>query len=924
MSCNVYYEQSKVNVEWKHHVLKIFDCGSSNFLILTVQNQLLIKKDNSNGELIKLREGVVDASYSYPLFYIIDHDGKIFKTNIEQITENRWDQVECEDKICEIHANGDGVLMINDKRELIGMGNFENVQRSDEPKKIDCFCNFKVLQVATGDNFALVLVIQQRPNQEDDESISKKSFIERTRYVGRDLLKTQVWSFGSINKGLLGIGDHGKRKDSAVVVKLADIGVYKICCGSHHAAALTLDGRLFLWGFNNHQQISLDSSIQDISSPTEFKSEMNGKTSKNVLAIATGFSNTVMLFNDLTFNILGKNGNTQDQVEEFASDLKYEHDAGNIEDSEGISNVPYILSHNKILLVNRKNISMFLLTYLNDEQRNARTMINAYLKYIRILQNQDDDTRELVVHYENLLYVAVANLRMTFDLLLNDSEQKLENNIVNLHFEDVMREYHRYLKQLCDIKSFYSFDHYEKRLDIKLVKIVLEKPFACLEIYEKLFDLIYDLHLYNNNPNVSLHHQDIEELKRQTVERKQMIENFRKILIPQKMKEAQETFSFWQALNDSSIKSELHHKERRFIMDSVAVPLKLHDRATLFGRQRFILFNDYLAYSMARTEFIPIHLVWLQAFSTPNSSKFSFKIITPENTIKVYALTSQDKSEWQKNIRQCTWHALRLNPSITNQALPVSRYGSYKFSERNSRYPNYEIEGKWIEGKFTDLCHIKIPGISRHFKCRISSVGEINGFGMIEDPLFSYHGEFYQGKLQGYGTWKSKIKSIHYQGFFKNDKFNGYGVLSNNDSIYIGEFLNNVKNGYGIEDDAVSGNKYIGLWQDGKRHGPGILITMDGSYFEGIFANHNLSGDGLAIFPNGSYYIGELSVEGANGFGSYHIPDAEIVEEIMELDDSSLKMKGNILKGVLSGTWDKISITSGTLLLNEIFLKTPK
>lgn len=44
----------------------------------------------------------------------------------------------------------------------------------------------------------------------------------------------------------------------------------------------------------------------------------------------------------------------------------------------------------------------------------------------------------------------------------------------------------------------------------------------------------------------------------------------------------------------------------------------------------------------------------------------------------------------------------------------------------------------------------------------------------------------------------------------------------------------------------------------------------------------------------------------------------------MELDDVSLKMKGNILKGTLGGSWDKVAIANGNLLMNEIFLKTPK
>lgn len=44
----------------------------------------------------------------------------------------------------------------------------------------------------------------------------------------------------------------------------------------------------------------------------------------------------------------------------------------------------------------------------------------------------------------------------------------------------------------------------------------------------------------------------------------------------------------------------------------------------------------------------------------------------------------------------------------------------------------------------------------------------------------------------------------------------------------------------------------------------------------------------------------------------------------MELDDAHLKMKGNILKGILGGNWEKVAIINGNLSLNEIFLKTPK
>ena len=890
MSCNIYYENNKVNSSViQQHILKVFDCGV--ILFLTRNHHLLISKSQiDKSDLIKLREGVRDASYSYPLFYIVDSDGAVFKTNIEQIYDNQWDRLDMEFKIQQISSNADGVLMVTEDRELVGVGNFQNVLKSDEPMKIECFSNFKILQLCTGDNFAIVLVQQKALSENGNgSSIHEETFIDRTRQLGREILKTQVWSFGSINKGLLGTGDHVKRSETSVVVKLADIGVNRISCGTHHAAALTLDGRLFLWGFNDYQQISLDSSIFDLSAPTEFKTEPNFKHSKNVLAVACGSSSTVILLNDLNFVILGRNG-SQHQNEEFATDIKYEHDsAGSDETDQDPITVPYIVSHGKVLLVNRKNIPMFLLNYLTDEQKMVRLMINSHLKYVKVLRNQFEETTKLIEVFENILYVTVVNLQMCFDCLTSDCENLLENTIVNTHFTEIIREFHRYLRNYCDIKSYYSLDHYKQHLDQKLMKTVLEKPFACWDVYEKLLDLIYDLRLYNNQNGDIASSSEIEELKCQTVERKKAVKDFLKITIPHRTKEADETFTFWQLLNDSQVKTELHVKERRFILDSQSTALKLHDRTNIFSSNRFILFNDYLVCLLGRTEFIPIHLVWLQSFSTPNASKFSFKIITPESHHKVYALTANDKNDWQMKIRECIWRSLRINP-VTNQALPVSRYGSYKFSDKNQKYPNYEVEGRWYDGKFHDLCHIRIPSINRLFKCRISKAGELNGFGLVEDDAFTYHGELLQGKLHGYGQWRAKVNGTSYQGYFKHDKFHGFGITSNASGAFYGEFVNGLRCGYGVEDEAMTGNKYIGMWQDGKRHGAGILITMDGSYFEGIFANNNLSGDGLAIFPNNSYYIGEVTINGPNGVGSLHLPDAEIIEEV------------SLIKGIMLST----------------------
>lgn len=70
----------------------------------------------------------------------------------------------------------------------------------------------------------------------------------KLQQTGNALIRTYLWSFGSENTGRLGVGDHCKRKQAVQIRSLCEQGVRDICCGDDHAAALTLDGRLYLWG----------------------------------------------------------------------------------------------------------------------------------------------------------------------------------------------------------------------------------------------------------------------------------------------------------------------------------------------------------------------------------------------------------------------------------------------------------------------------------------------------------------------------------------------------------------------------------------------------------------------------------------------------------------------------------------------------
>lgn len=66
--------------------------------------------------------------------------------------------------------------------------------------------------------------------------------------AGLSVLDTEIWSWGDARGGQLGLGDMVKRQKPSLINRLKNCGVRQIACGSHHALALLLDGRVFIWG----------------------------------------------------------------------------------------------------------------------------------------------------------------------------------------------------------------------------------------------------------------------------------------------------------------------------------------------------------------------------------------------------------------------------------------------------------------------------------------------------------------------------------------------------------------------------------------------------------------------------------------------------------------------------------------------------
>lgn len=382
-------------------------------------------------KLCIIKQGIIDIELFDEILYVVDENGCVHKIAICDLDSDLWTEIVVPNpktcshgyksitekvRIARINCNNDGILLTSFNHELYGTGNFAEVLRSDYPTKVECFSGLKILQVSTGDHFAVVLTSKRNdPGDSDfdnssfgeelpdifvgtecpkcpshyqnknlsksttetsmasspsdtfdstenlknhessnnpdstppksgkdstlnylleslslssedfieagkqtkalkenvsnitsmvyesvktlsrhmsgsdnndtppmesfeiiDESVSKSEIqecaalsdtssidemeIQSNEFglekainslcrVGNGLITTGVWSFGSVNRdGQLGTGDQCKRNIIIPVLKMQSQGVMKISSGRNHSVAMTLDGRLFMWG----------------------------------------------------------------------------------------------------------------------------------------------------------------------------------------------------------------------------------------------------------------------------------------------------------------------------------------------------------------------------------------------------------------------------------------------------------------------------------------------------------------------------------------------------------------------------------------------------------------------------------------------------------------------------------------------------
>lgn len=200
---------------------------------------------------------------------------------------------------------------------LIITNDFDTSQENDDKhEKRNATCvvrnNRKPYQIEL--SFTLALKVTQL-------SVGHDHAIALAANVRLNLGAMQVFTWGCNTKGELGLGPSNKSVKSEIFlpVELLDsVNVVKVAAGGWHSSALTADGDVYFWGWNESGQLGVDPEVAGsvVNEPTLFNLSQNGQTDAtddvlspfvSIIQVALGSRHSVLLDTDNNVWVFGWN-----------------------------------------------------------------------------------------------------------------------------------------------------------------------------------------------------------------------------------------------------------------------------------------------------------------------------------------------------------------------------------------------------------------------------------------------------------------------------------------------------------------------------------------------------------------------------------------------------------------------------------------
>ena len=241
------------------------------------------------------------------------------------------------------------------------------------------------------------------------------------------------------------------------------------------------------------------------------------------------------------------------------------------------------------------------------------------------------------------------------------------------------------------------------------------------------------------------------------------------------------------------------------------------------------------------------------------------------------------------------------NNEILNNKNDNEEYEEFKDFDWDEWKRFYPADDRFFKFPKEGIVHnqeLNDPEKEELYKGDLNSNGEKYGYGKFISPTLKrigmwkknnftgwgreirqngdiYEGKFINGKLNGKGIYKNKIKNLTYIGDFINSERHGKGELFTKEYHYNGDFIKNKFEGKG-KIELYNEGEYEGDFKNGLFDGKGMLRWKDGSFYKGELSKGKQDGYGEETDKDGNIYKGYYSKGNKNGEGKYISNDGNV------------------------------------------------
>jgi amyotrophic lateral sclerosis 2 protein len=711
-------------------------------------NNIFINTDAAR-QFLSRQLSWVSAGEDY-LVECTERPTRIIKENVSNLTNFVYEGVKTVgDKVATLSRHVSGSSDNNEIAEL--QIRIHNEEYNSLMYSCTSNCNFEELQFSTS----------TISSEKEFEAARKNQNLKTMSKLGKNILATELWTWGDISYGQLGIGDTIKRMKPVVVMSLSGFGLQKVSCGKWHCSALTLDGRLFLWGYNHFHQVSFDLR-EDKSGPKQFTENSDSDRVRDM--IATDHHTLTYTHNENIF-YMGKHteGYTESIVNLNKKIEEEEVDANGKDAIEKNTDLQIVLNKPQNMCYHWRILSSGNISYCSLEesmkcpefqdlsiaQRYLEEMLIIYHSLVKpFLKKSKAITAHSIIYetvcdiFSDILNTTALNVLSMWQYAekhINECDISLIKNL-----EEYIYLYRKYYVALSNLIVIGGFNHIKNIVDVPTSVYNLfsdQLPSKKQKNNKKTSEAIVALAFVQPLIRLSSYKCIAQSLLRYKSQRKtdgktniddrlnKVISSLDSLIEEQekKRKEADLTKLFWESVGKGL--EQYRTPERRLVRESKSRPLNLVNPGR-FSSHWFILFNDLFIHMVGNTANIhPLDTLWVEPISNTESLVNAIQLTMPEEVLSVSTNSEQEKTEWIHSLNMSIRSVLNKDSMFKP---PAARTASYTFSNKNGFFKDANYNGRWLDGKIHGNGKLEWPDGKLY--CGQFQLNALCGHGKMETP----------------------------------------------------------------------------------------------------------------------------------------------------------------------------------------------